>query len=176
MVCTLVVWTTFGSKTVIVEINPADIVSIPSDCNGQKLRTYKYKVISEYTRPLDSVYFDCPELTDEPETDGSEPEYTQIAEFDYTKLDGTNNVYTIGLVEENDDYIEGYDLNDNKQYKRFVLTRVYDVDYYDIDEYDQLFGLDSLATYNEVAGSDKIADDVITKPRIKRDANGRFCS
>jgi hypothetical protein len=41
-----------GGKLVIVEINPADVVSIPSDCNGQKLRTCKYKVVGPYTATL----------------------------------------------------------------------------------------------------------------------------
>lgn len=43
-------------KMVIVEINPADVVSIPSDCDGQKLRTCKYKVVEEYVAPLDNTY------------------------------------------------------------------------------------------------------------------------
>ena len=43
-------------KMVIVEINPMDVVSIPSDCNGEKLRTCKYSVVEEYVTPLDNVY------------------------------------------------------------------------------------------------------------------------
>jgi hypothetical protein len=38
---------------VLVEIDPADVVSIPTDCEFQKLRTCKYKVISEFERPLE---------------------------------------------------------------------------------------------------------------------------
>jgi len=41
-----------GSVLLIVEIDPADVVSIPSDSNCQKLRTYKYKVVSLYAGPL----------------------------------------------------------------------------------------------------------------------------
>ena len=42
---------------VLVEINPADVVSIPTDCNFQKLRTCKYKVVDEYEIDLsDPVY------------------------------------------------------------------------------------------------------------------------
>ena len=37
----------------IVEIDPADVVSIPTDCNFQKLRTCKYKVTQEYNVTLD---------------------------------------------------------------------------------------------------------------------------
>ena len=41
----------------IVEINPADVVSIPTDCQYQKLRTSKYKVVGEYEIDLtDPLY------------------------------------------------------------------------------------------------------------------------
>ena len=41
-----------GSILLIVEINPSDVVSIPKDCNCQKLRTWKYKVVGTFERPL----------------------------------------------------------------------------------------------------------------------------
>jgi len=41
---------------VIVEINPKDVVSIPSDCDCQKLRTCKYTVVGRYEGALDSTY------------------------------------------------------------------------------------------------------------------------
>ena len=34
-----------GACMVLVTIDPADVVSIPSDCNGQKMRTCRYKVV-----------------------------------------------------------------------------------------------------------------------------------
>ena len=43
-------------KFVIVEINPSDVVSIPSDCSGKKLRTCKYVVVEEYIAPLNDTY------------------------------------------------------------------------------------------------------------------------
>ena len=42
-----------SDKMVLVEIDPADVVSIPTDCEFQKLRTCRYKVVAEYERPLD---------------------------------------------------------------------------------------------------------------------------
>jgi hypothetical protein len=42
-----------SDKLVLVEIDPADVVSIPTDCEFQKLRTCRYKVVAEYERPLD---------------------------------------------------------------------------------------------------------------------------
>jgi hypothetical protein len=42
-----------NDRLVLVEIDPADVVSIPTDCEFQKLRTCRYKVVAEYERPLD---------------------------------------------------------------------------------------------------------------------------
>lgn len=44
--------TDFGSRTVIVEVDPADVVSVPFDCDGQKMRVSKYKVVCDYKGPL----------------------------------------------------------------------------------------------------------------------------
>lgn len=41
-----------GPRVVIVSINPADVVSIPSDSTGQKLRACKYKVVSDYAERM----------------------------------------------------------------------------------------------------------------------------
>jgi hypothetical protein len=41
-----------NDKIVLVEIDPADVVSIPTDCEFQKLRTCRYKVVGEFERPL----------------------------------------------------------------------------------------------------------------------------
>lgn len=68
----------FGGKTVIVSVNPKDVVSIPTDYNHQKGRACKYKIIREVTQPeelkrqavytLDSVCENCGQpISDEPE-------------------------------------------------------------------------------------------------------------
>lgn len=41
-----------GDRIVIVKTNPADVVSVPHDCEYQKVRTAKYQVLGEYTGPL----------------------------------------------------------------------------------------------------------------------------
>lgn len=46
----------WSTKVVLVEIDPADVVSVPDDCNCAKLRCCKYKVIGEYTGPLPEAY------------------------------------------------------------------------------------------------------------------------
>lgn len=51
-----------GDRIVIVKINPKDVVSVPSDCNYEKLRTCRYEVVGEYQgellKPLYKSEFD----------------------------------------------------------------------------------------------------------------------
>ena len=54
----------FDGKLVVVEINPADVVSIPTDCNCQKLRTCKYMVVQEYEVPLEDLAYESRYTTD----------------------------------------------------------------------------------------------------------------
>jgi hypothetical protein len=56
-----------NGKLVVVEINPADVVSIPTDCECQKLRTCKYKVHSEYEVPLEDLAYESRYSTDNDE-------------------------------------------------------------------------------------------------------------
>jgi hypothetical protein len=60
-----------GDKIVIVKINPADVVSVPSDCNFEKLRTCRYEVVGEYQgellKPLYSSVFSEDAYEDEEE-------------------------------------------------------------------------------------------------------------
>jgi hypothetical protein len=57
-----------GDKIVIVKINPRDVVSVPSDCNCEKLRTCQYEVVGEYQgellKPLYSANFSDEEYAD----------------------------------------------------------------------------------------------------------------
>lgn len=66
-----------GDKIVIVKINPADVVSVPTDCNCQKLRTCRYEVVGLYEgelqRPLyqttEDSYNEYDDYDDEYETE-----------------------------------------------------------------------------------------------------------
>ena len=53
-----------NDKIVLVEIDPADVVSIPVDCEFQKLRTCKYKVVGEFERPLTEPLYESRYETD----------------------------------------------------------------------------------------------------------------
>jgi hypothetical protein len=52
-----------NSRLVIVKINPADVVSVPKDCDCQKLRTSCYEVVKDFERvyrsPLNTEFTSC---------------------------------------------------------------------------------------------------------------------
>ena len=48
--------TGFGDIVILVEIDPADVVSVPEEGKAHKLRCCKYKVVGVYTGPLPSHY------------------------------------------------------------------------------------------------------------------------
>jgi hypothetical protein len=47
-----------GGHLMVVEIDPADVVSVPLDCDQQKLRTSKYKVVSLFEKKLEQPMCD----------------------------------------------------------------------------------------------------------------------
>lgn len=100
-----------GERTIIVKINPRDVVSIPSDYNDAKGRTCRYEVIGEVSRDVqDNVEFTKPvqynanSVSTEPKT-GSSPFYKGYS-------DGYNGVdYNpdYSSVTDQINYEEGYD-------------------------------------------------------------------
>ena len=64
------------ARGVIVEVlvDPRDVVSVPTDCAGQKMRVCRYKVVAKVTEPRDN-----PILTDYDEDDFSETSYDESA-------------------------------------------------------------------------------------------------
>ena len=57
-----------GGIVILIEIDPADVVSVPADCNCKKLRCCKYRVISVYDGPLPDTY--TSDYSEQPVTDG----------------------------------------------------------------------------------------------------------
>lgn len=49
-------WVKDEGIIILIEIDPADVVSVPSDCGCSKLRCCKYKVIGIYDGPLPDAY------------------------------------------------------------------------------------------------------------------------
>lgn len=68
----------FSRRVLLVMFDPADIIMVPSDCNCQKVRLCKYKVIGEYTGPMPSTYTD--EFNDKTTTDDSDSDDSEDAD------------------------------------------------------------------------------------------------
>lgn len=75
--------TNFGGsdrKVVIVKVNPADVVSVPHDCDFQKMRTSRYEVVGTYDAPLPNNYYDG---YDEGDEDSDEVLYSDYDDETY---------------------------------------------------------------------------------------------
>jgi hypothetical protein len=104
------------SRTVIVKINPADVVSIPSDYNGAKGRACRYEVIGELGVNPDEA-FDKPVQANANGTTtvtASRPPKQGSTEFYRGYTDGYNNQNYFGhsdwlTAAERKDYAEGYE-------------------------------------------------------------------
>lgn len=52
----------FGQVVVLVKINPRDVVSVPTDCDAQKLRVCRYEVLEVIDTELDEALFGVDDL------------------------------------------------------------------------------------------------------------------
>lgn len=77
-----------GDNIVIVKINPADVVSVPTDCNCQKLRTCRYEVVGLYEGELQRPLYQT-----------TEDSYNEYDDYDYE-------------YETEEDYDDDYDDED----------------------------------------------------------------
>ena len=59
-----------NGRVILVEVNPADCVSVPHDCNNEKLRTCKYYVVKEFERILEDDYDNSFDSDEEDEYSG----------------------------------------------------------------------------------------------------------
>jgi len=94
-----------GDKIVIVKINPKDVVSVPSDCNCEKLRTCEYLVVGEYQgellKPLYSATFSEDEYAGYDDDDEHDNDYDWGWNDDEEDLD--DDYYADDDDEENDE-------------------------------------------------------------------------
>lgn len=59
---------TFGPVVLLVKVNPRDVVSVPTDCDAQKLRTCRYEVLEVIENPLAEALWNYDEDDDYEET------------------------------------------------------------------------------------------------------------
>ena len=72
-------WATSSGVVLLVKFNPKDIVSVPSDCNCQKMRVSEYEVIAIAREQLEEAVYE----EDEEGYDSDSLEYWMDGEDDY---------------------------------------------------------------------------------------------
>lgn len=73
-------WAGHGGAVILVKFNPADIVSVPSDCGCQKIRVSKYTVLEVARGLIEDAVFDGYDDEDDPDDeDFYEDEYEDEA-------------------------------------------------------------------------------------------------
>jgi hypothetical protein len=93
-----------GGNLMIVEIDPADVVSVPNDSDCQKLRTCKYKVVSLFKRKL------------------VEPLCDEYGDYDdHEDIYGESDNYEEG-ASESEGFNEGYDAGFNDAKKALGMS------------------------------------------------------
>ncbi len=107
-----------GARTVIVKINPRDVVSIPNDYNQTKGRTCRYEVIGEVgINPDDKAEFDKPvqananNNTYKPEPKTGSTAFYKGYSAGYNRMDYDEPT----LYKDRMDYDQGFDKGSNDQ-------------------------------------------------------------
>lgn len=95
-----------GDRIVIVKINPRDVVSVPTDCNCEKLRTCQYVVVGEYQgellKPLYSSNFSYDEQDDYEDDEDYDIDESYWNQF-HEDVDDEDDYNEYEDDEENDD-------------------------------------------------------------------------
>lgn len=87
-----------GSRTLLVKVNPRDVVAVPPDYNQQKMRVCQYLVLGETESPYDRDIFEEAVIDDTPT---SELDLDEIeVEDDYESYDDYDDYYD----DEDEDY------------------------------------------------------------------------
>jgi hypothetical protein len=112
-------WAGRDGRLLVVEVDPADAVSVPTDCNFQKLRVSKYRVLSDITperKEIPNAVYDGSDDVDS-ECDSNDTPSDEDIENDYIKLkirnyiDGKHSVGEYPTVKQIQSRMKGYDLS-----------------------------------------------------------------
>ena len=93
-------------KLVLVKINPRDVVSVPTDCDAQKLRVCRYEVLEEVQEKVDRVLWDSSPIEEDsvPEYDEDESDLWDDDEDDWDSDDDDWSEDEDDEPEEDDPY------------------------------------------------------------------------
>lgn len=118
-------WSGEDGKLLLVEFDPADAVSVPTDCNFQKLRVSKYNVIADITdqkKELNRPVYEAnkPIYNEVSDDYVDEDDYDEEEDYDYVDEDESEDNWEEVPVEEGDDVVD--DLVDT--YNVYITNRL----------------------------------------------------
>jgi|TARA_A200000159_G_C7335581_1_gene344966 hypothetical protein len=99
-------WAGENGRLLVVEFDPADAVSVPTDCDFQKLRVSKYKVISDISdtrKELNKPIYEANKPIYGSDDDVDADDYDEEEDYDYVDYDD------VDLPDLSDD--DDYDMN-----------------------------------------------------------------
>ncbi len=93
-----------SGRTLILKINPADVVAIPTDHNDAKGRTCRYEIIGELgaTEKLEGAFRPSPGYVEPVDEDETEDDLDDSDYYDYDGLDIEEDSIEVKLVEDED--------------------------------------------------------------------------
>jgi len=110
-------WSGHDGKLLLVEFDPADAVSVPTDCNFQKLRVSKYNVIADIT--------DQKKELDKPVYEANKPIYGSDSDDYVDDEDDYEDEYD--YVDEEDDYEHDYEDGSESELEEDDLVTTYNI-------------------------------------------------
>jgi len=96
-------WAGENGRLLVVEFDPADAVSVPTDCDFQKLRVSKYKVISDITdtrKELNRPVYEANKPIYGSDDDVDADDYDEEEDYDYVDYDDVD----LPDLSDDDDY------------------------------------------------------------------------
>jgi hypothetical protein len=119
-------WAGSDGRLLVVEFDPEDAVSVPTDCDFQKLRVSKYKVVNDIT--------DSRKEYDKPVYEANKPIYDEVDDDWSDEGDWDDDDY-VDDAEESDLAQDELDLNNQSSNWKRVDTQTLQEDDDDLDEY-----------------------------------------
>ena len=126
---------TFGAETVLVKVNPRDVVSVPLDCGAQKCRTCKYEVLEQYK--------DASELSDS--LYGDQGEHMRVVHVSPSDMGG-RSIEEVDFADSVEYYMENYDRDD---LENMVVDRCLDDSSWYVEEVGLRFLAEALVRNDE---------------------------
>jgi hypothetical protein len=105
-------WAGEDGRLLVVEFDPADAVSVPTDCNFQKLRVSKYKVVSDITdnrKELNKPIYEAnkPIYGSDDDVDfGDDEDYDDESDFVDVEMNNDDDDYDMDKTDKDDGWVK----------------------------------------------------------------------